>query len=130
MTVVQKTKYGKAADRAWMVSEYFKALCMSDVGATLLTELIQLCWDKSEMQEAWKISKVVMIFKKGAPSVCDNYRPISLLAIGYKILAAILLNRLKLAGAETRILQTQYGFKSKCGSADALFVARRLLENA
>ena len=70
-----------------------------------------------------------MVFKKRALSVCDNYMPISLLAIGYKILAAILLNPLKLAGAETRIWQTQYGFKFKCGSADALFVARRLLEN-
>jgi len=40
-----------------------------------------------------------------------------------------LLQRLKTAGAETRLWRTQFGFKSKHGTADALFLARRLLED-
>ena len=39
-----------------------------------------------------------------------------------------MLERLKVAGAETRIWPTQFGFKSKSGTSDALFVVRRLLD--
>ena len=80
------------------------------------------------MPQQWKISRVVMIFKKGDPAACSNYRPISLLSIGYKILASILLKRLKDAGAEDLIWHTQYGFRSKVGTADALFAVRRILD--
>ena len=69
-----------------------------------------------------------MLFKKGDPALCSNYRPISLLAVGYKILAAILLERLKAANAEDRIWSTQYGFKSEVGTGDALFAARRVID--
>jgi hypothetical protein len=71
---------------------------------------------------------VTAIFKKGDTASCENYRPISLLAIGYKLFAIILLQRLKLAGAEMRIWQTQFGFRSNRGTTDALFLTRRLLD--
>ena len=61
-----------------------------------------------------------MIFKKGDPSICDNYKPISLLSIGYKMFAIILLNRLRDVSAEDRLWSTQFGFKSKRGTGDAL----------
>ena len=37
---------------------------------------------------------------------------------------------MKDAGAEDRIWPTQFGFRSGCGCADALFIARRKVENA
>ena len=39
-----------------------------------------------------------------------------------------MLSRLKEAGAEARIWPTQFGFKSKSGTSDALFILRRLLD--
>ena len=63
-------------------------------------------------------------------AACSNYRPISLLQIGFKIFAIVLLSRLKAAGAESRIWPTQFEFRSQHGTADALFVARRLLDDA
>ena len=66
--------------------------------------------------------------KIGDPASCENYRPISFLAIGYKLFATILLRRLKDAGADARIWPTQFGFRAGRGCADALFVGRRLLE--
>ena len=60
----------------------------------------------------------------------DNYKPISLLAIGYKMFASLLLHRLKTAGAEARITDTQFGFKSKSGTREALFLVRRMIEQS
>ena len=46
----------------------------------------------------------------------------------YKILDSVLLERLKSTGAEDRIWETQFGFKSKSGTLDALFLTRRLVD--
>ena len=56
------------------------------------------------------------------------YRPISLFCIIYKIFASILLERLLEAGAEKRIWATQFGFKRGVGTADALFIIRRIID--
>ena len=66
--------------------------------------------------------------KKEDPASCENYRPISLLAIGYELFATFLLRRLKATGADTRVHPTQFAFRTGRSCADALFVARRLLE--
>ena len=62
--------------------------------------------------------------------MCANYRPISLLAVGYKLFAALLLNRLRDSDAETRMSSTQFGFRAGRGTRDALFLARRLIDLA
>ena len=80
--------------------------------------------------ESWHMSRVMAIFNKGVPAQCENYRPISLSTVGYKLFATVLLQRLKDAGAEGRIWPTQFGFKSNSGTSDALFLARRLIEEA
>lgn len=54
----------------------------------------------------------------------------SLLPTGYKLYAAILLGRLRDAGSESRIWKTQFGFRSGRGTTDALFLIRRLMDNA
>ena len=45
-----------------------------------------------------------------------------------KMFSMILLQRLRKAGAQERIWPTQFGFKQKYGTNDALFVARRVIE--
>ena len=59
-----------------------------------------------------------------------NYRPISLINTDHKIFVAIILLRMKFGGAENRIWGTQYGFRKGKGIADAILLARRLLEQA
>ena len=48
--------------------------------------------------------------------------------MGYKISASIILARMKAGGAEARIYASQFGFKSGRGTADAILLARRILE--
>ena len=52
------------------------------------------------MPSSWHTASVTAHFKKGSPELCENYRPISLLQVAYKVYAMILLERLKAAGAE------------------------------
>ena len=50
------------------------------------------------------------------------------MSVGYKIYAAIVLSRLKEAGAEDKMWKTQFGFRSKSGTSEAFIAARRVLE--
>ena len=90
---------------------------------------VEAVFSQREVPDDWHLARVATLFKKGDPSECCNYRPICLVAVGYKIFAMILLKRLKAAGAENKVWRTQFGFRSGYGTADALFVVRRLLED-
>ncbi len=125
---IKQMKKGKAPGDDNIPPEYFKALAKTQDGLDIIVELCPLCWQLQRTPDQWHLAKVSALFKKGDPASCDNYRPISLLSVGYKLLASILLQRLKNASAESRIWTTQYGFKSKSGTCDALLVTRRLLD--
>ena len=53
-----------------------------------------------------------------------------MLTVGYKVLAALMLERLIAGGSEHRVRQSQYGFRKGRGSADAVFLVNRLIERA
>ena len=95
-----------------------------------LSDICNICWDQSQIPKSWHKSSVVTLFKKGDPTLLENYRPISLLQVGYKICAAVLLQRMKAAGAESKIWTTHFGFRSGLGTSDALCMIRRLMDNA
>ena len=101
--VVKKLKSKKVGGVDDILPEHFKALVTTEGGLKLVLELCQLCWEIRNTPKTWKISQVALLFKAGDPSNCANYRPISLLCIGYKIVAAILLERLKNGGAEKKV---------------------------
>ena len=82
------------------------------------------------MPEDWHSADVTTIYKKGSPEDCDNYRPISLICVVYKLFAALLLARLRAAGAEKRLTRTQFGFRRGCGTNDAVFFVRRRIDLA
>ena len=71
-----------------------------------------------------------MIFKKGDPSDCQNYRPICLVATAYKVYAILLKQRLLEAGLDERLWQSQFGFRPKRATEDAIYTARRRIELA
>ena len=91
---------------------------------------MQLCWDTRTVPSSWHVAKVIPVYKKGDPSNCDNYRPISLVSVLYKLYATVVLNRLKSGGAEARLWDRQFGFRSGRSTEDALFIVRRRVEQA
>ena len=86
-------------------------------------------WKEKQVPTEWRQADVTAIYKnKGPIDQCDNYRPISLLCVIYKLLATLLLGRLQDAGAESRLTTTQFGFRRRRGTTDAIHVVRRHIE--
>ena len=44
-----------------------------------ISDLFNCCIEQGEFSNALKIDEVMLIYKKGDPNLCTNYRPISLL---------------------------------------------------
>ena len=114
-----------------MPPEFWKAICARHSPAVKMAlQLCQDCWAAKEISEQWHLARIACIFKKGDETSCGNYRPISLLLVGYKLFASIPLKRLKDAGSDSRLWLTQFGFRARHSTGDALFIARRIIEEA
>ena len=128
--VVSKLKRDRAPGSDGVPAEFWQALATNDAAANMLLRLCNACWANKAIPPSWACATVVSLFKKGDTSLPSNYRPISLLTIGYKVLAALMLQRLQAGGADERIQRSQYGFRKGRSTGDALFVARRMIDAA
>ena len=118
--VVKKQRCGRVCGEDQIPAEFWRAVFAENTaGSRWLVDLCQQCWEGRCMPHEWQVSRVACIFKKGDLAECFNYRPISLLSAGYKIFAAVLLNRLRDGGAEDRIWPTQFGFRRRHGTEHA-----------
>eukprot|EP00959_Pyramimonas_sp_CCMP1952_P024169 507182-Pyramimonas_sp.AAC.1 len=82
------------------------------------------------MPEKWRRANVILLFKQGGATSPSDCRPMSLLSGGYKALAAMLRQRLLRGGVESRMRQSQFGFRPRRGAADALMLVRRMIDAA
>jgi len=128
---IQRMSGGKATKRGDIPIEAFKALA-ADGGAALTWTLdfCNSCWASKSIPHEWSMASVSMIYKKGDPGFCDNYRPICLLSIGYKLFSSMLKQRLLDAGIEKMLWASQFGFRQGCSTEEAIFIARRRIELA
>ena len=55
-----------------------------------LVDMVQKIWREESMPDDWKIGVIIPIHKKQDRADCNNYRGISLLSVGYKLLAKVL----------------------------------------
>ena len=67
---------------------------MDDDNLEHLLETLNEWWKHEEIPEEILEARIAMIFKKGDTSDLNNYRPIALLNSTYKIIAAIMQNRI------------------------------------
>ena len=111
-------------------AEYLKALLGSSVALQLMTDFFNQCYQQQQALSEWHHALVTAIHKKGRVDLCENYRPISQLNVWYKVYAALVHKRLVEAGAEKRLSETQFGFRSGRSTLDAIFVLRRRVDLA
>ena len=95
-------------------SEEMRLLLLQDFNEALLS---------GTAKSDWKDVIISVLFKKGDPSLCDNYRGISLINHEGKLLERLLQNRLlPFAMARGLIPRCQFGFTAGVGAADAISV--------
>ena len=61
-----------------------------------LLELLNKCWEEEELFEDMSQADVAVICKKGKTEKPENYRPIALLNIGYKLMASMIQKRVRI----------------------------------
>jgi len=78
-----------------------------------MSALINRIWNGDFPKSRNNVS-IVSIHKKGDPSDCDNYRGISLINNGLKIIAKIIANRTSKYGIDEGFIRPeQYGFRNR-----------------
>ena len=86
--------------------EYWKALSYSQDALQQVTDFANECWSARRVPAEWHTAFVIAVHKKGRTDVCENYRPISLLNIGYKVFASLTHARLTAGGVEERLTES------------------------
>ena len=125
---LKTTRCGKAPGQDGIPADLWK-----NGGQSLKRELLRLynvCWTKACIPQDFKDVVIVTMYKKkGLRSECGNHRGISLLSIAGKILAKIILNRIKII-AEKLLPESQCGFRPGRSTTDMIFTLRQLQEKA
>jgi len=66
--------------------------------------------DNEQLPQQWNKGIICPVYKKGDGLNCNNYRPITLLNIAYKIFA-IVLNKRLIENIENKVEDNQMGFR-------------------
>ena len=123
---LSQTAKGKAPGPDGIEADLFKLL--DHTSELALLDLYNKARSSGSGPETWTEATVVSIFKgKGTDTDPANYRPISLLNASYKIFAAMLKNRISVH-CESKLRQTQFGFRPHRGTKHPLFIMRRSME--
>ena len=122
---VKAMKNNKAAGVDGIAAELIK-----HGGQRLQDEVIKIfkmIWAEEDIPQEWRTGIYVPIHKKNDRYVCENYRGICLLTIGYKILSKVLCARL-MPHYTRSIGEYQAGFMPSKSTIDNVFVVRQLSE--
>jgi len=128
--ILKKLKHGKASGHDNVPPEFWKFVVEDSHAMSKLLGLCNHCWETTDIPNVWRVAKVILLFKKGDATLPQNYRPISLLPVGYKVLAALIHQRLLDNGVDSKICRSQYGFRPHRSCCDALMVIRRMIDVA
>ena len=102
-------------------------IAAGDIGIDIMHTLCNKIWQEERFPEDWRRSVIIPIFKKKDKLVCDNYRGISLLCHAEKLMASILLQRIK-PRTEEILSEAQAGFRSNRSTIDQLLSLRLMTE--
>ena len=117
-TALSAAKKNKATGMDTLPMEFYQsALEETDEGGRspfsfALEKLVNFLWTNASSPDLWMDAILVSIFKSGDPTLCDNYRGISLMDCGLKVLAIIIARRLGAAFDQSGFLiREQVGFR-------------------
>ena len=92
-----------------------------------LFAIVRLMWKTEVIPPALVRGTFVMLYKKGPRDNFGNYRAIGLMCHSYKLLSMLVLHRMRDA-VESRLAETQAGFRRERGCRDNVLLLRLLMD--
>ena len=86
-----------------------------------ILEILNECWRKETLIKDMSDARLAFIYKKGGADLPQNYRPIALLNVIYKLLASIIQTRIS-SKMDGTLDENQYGFRKGKSTAQPLFI--------
>eukprot|EP00973_Karenia_brevis_P067900 9446397-Karenia_brevis.AAC.1 len=118
-TEISNLKSKKAGDTSGVVAEMVK-----QGGDMVVSALLNLCSQiilpNATPPTTWKHTVMKVLFKSGNPQLPNNYRPISVIPILYKIFARLIYKRLQ-PTLDSQQTVDQAGFRPDYSTLDHLF---------
>ena len=118
----------KACSSDNIIYEYFKESVhvIGDALELLFNHILK----SGKFPHSWSTGLIIPLYKKGDPSIPNNYRGITLVSCFAKLFTSILNERLQnWATANDILTDAQFGFKPGYSTVDALFVLQSLIES-
>ena len=125
-SVVKSLKNGKSANDVPV--EFVKCAMECDEFKLEMVQLFQSIWMTNKIPKDWGHSKLVALWKgasKGSKSDPSTYRAIQIGSTLSKILAILIINRMK-SWYEKQLLDQQQGFRSGRGTSDGIYIIKRV----
>ena len=89
--------------------------------------LMTLIWTCVKVPVIWLHATITCLFKKGIRSIAKNYRGLTIGANMSRMVAKIIIARLKEA-YETNISEAQFGFRRNRSTPDGIFIVQTIIE--
>lgn len=119
-------KNKKAAGEDEIAVEFIKA--MPEHLLAHFLGVLNRIWVACKLPVGWEVATIIPIFKSGDENNPKNYRGISLLDAGYKILANLMARRLSnWVEKKKRLRESQAGFRPERGTREHIFVLNSLI---
>ena len=125
---VKRIKNGEAAGEDGITANFFRNLLRE--GQRELVETVKELWSKEKVVKSWRMARIFPIHKNGDTQSVKSYRGVSLLDIGYKILATVMAKRLSSwLEKEGKLLEGQAGFRKGRSTMEQVFVLNTITGN-
>ena len=122
---IKELKSGKAAGNDMITSEMIKAL--DDTGIDIIHKLANNIYKTGMIPPSMNESTFICLPKKPKPTMCTEYRTLSLMSHLLKVILKVILSRNR-QKIENEISDVQSGFMSKKGTREGIFNMRMICE--
>ena len=125
LRVIKKMKNGKSSGLDGIHAELLK-----NGGEEMVKRITRLCnqvWKMETVPRDWKDGIIIPLPKKGNLKDCNNWRGITLLSVPGKVMAGIILERIK-AAIDSMLRQQQAGFRKGRSCCEQIFTLRQIVE--
>ncbi|KAF6205809.1 hypothetical protein GE061_019983 [Apolygus lucorum] len=126
-SAINDMKNGKAPGVDGIPPEILKADAM--LTAKMIEPLFLEIWKEERIPTEWRKGMIIKLPKKGDIALCDNWRGVTLLPVLSKVLARVLLKRIK-AAMESRLRREQAGFREYRSCTGLISTLRIIVEQS